>query len=271
MSEYNTPADFINLEEKRLVELMQKKAKTRNHGGLGDPLIMREAENKQAVANIFEKMREGKIPTNPVTAPDVVTNRLDENQKPGPQDNYGDDPPKPQKALPPTPPTKAEQLAGVEKQHNDGAITTKEYHNKKGSLQTEDFNLDVKFDEKIEEGKHDISTESLTNPKVKDIVSKLRAEAAKLRGEDVAQPDKPLVVKPADTPNGRLMENVEEPSYSLKKLNSMLYRAQDRFNQTDNPVYESIADELSSAIAEALLQNKKVVPKSKISGPARNF
>jgi hypothetical protein len=243
MSEYNTPADFINLEEKRLVELMQKKAKTRSHGSLGDTLIMREADNKQAVANIFEKMREGKIPSAPVTAPNTVT-RLDE------------------KAVEPVPavvPVPAPVLTETVKKEEPK------------SNAKDDFNLDIKFDEKLDEGKHDISTESLTNPKVKDMVSKLRAEAAKLRGEEIAQPDKALIVKSADTPPGRLMENVEEPTYTLKKLNSMLYRAQDRFNRTDNPVYESIADELSSAIAEALLQNKKVVPKSKISGPARNF
>ena len=136
---------------------------------------------------------------------------------------------------------------------------------------TDEFNVDPTFNETVErldEGKHDIPTESLTNPKVKDIVSKLRAEAAALRGVQLEEPK--MVVAPAETANAPLMEDANAPSFSLKKLNTMLYKVQDRFNNTGNQIYESMADELSTVIAEALLSNKQSVPKNKISKVTRS-
>jgi hypothetical protein len=246
MPELDATTDYINLEEKRLVELMKNKAKTKNHANLGDSVLGTGNTDKEALSSLFEKMHEGKISETPVTNPNAV-NRLDE------------------KAAEPVPvlvPVTAPVITEIVKE--------KELKVK------DDFNLDTKFEEKIEEGKHDIPTESLTNPKVKDAVSKLRNMAAALRGESIQTTqnmEKPLIVRPVDGQNSTLMEGkvVEEPSYSLKKLNTMLYRAQDKFNQTGNGLYESIADELSSVIAEALLSNKKSVAKSKISGPTRNF
>ena len=136
------------------------------------------------------------------------------------------------------------------------------------TYENDEFNVDTNFREKLDEGKHDIPTDSLTNPKVKDIVSKLRSEAAKLRGEQIEEPKPGLVVAPA-TSNGPLMEDTV-PSFTLKKLNTMLYKAQDRFNNTGDAVYESMADELSTVIAEALLSNKTSIPKSKISKVTRS-
>jgi hypothetical protein len=132
----------------------------------------------------------------------------------------------------------------------------------------DEFNVDTTFNEKLDEGKHDTPTESLTNPKVKDIVSKLRAEAAKLRGEQVEEP-RQLIVAPAERAHAPLMEDVV-PSFTLKKLNTMLYKAQDRFNNTGDAIFESIADELSTVIAEALLSNKTSIPKNKISKVTRS-
>lgn len=253
MSDNEAVSEFMELEEKKLMEAMMAKAKTRAHSSLGDSLIKREEDNKKAVANIFTKMSEGKIPEAPVTAPNVVVNRLDEDKPKVPSEPE------------PNPAPVLNETAG--RFRGDKKIFPKIEEKK------DDFNLNVKFEEKVEEARHDIPTESLTNPKVKDAVSKLRNMAAELRGESTQtiNMEKPLIVRPADGQKSTLVESVEEPSYSLKKLNSMLYRAQDKFNQTDNPVYESIADELSSVIAEALLSNKKSVPKSKISKPARAF
>jgi hypothetical protein len=246
MPQQDAVADYINLEEKRLVELMKNKAKTRNHASLGDSVLGTGNTDKEAVSRLFEKMREGKISEAPVTDPTTV-NRLDE------------------KAAEPVPALVPESAP----------VLTETVGRFRGDKK-DDFNLNTKFEEKLDEGKHDIPTESLTNPKVKDAVSKLRAMAASLRGESIQTQttqnmEKPLIVRAADGQKSTLMENIEEPSYSLKKLNTMLYRAQDKFNQTGNNLYESIADELSTVIAEALLSNKKSVAKSKISGPTRNF
>lgn len=253
--EQDAVADYVNFEEKRLMEMMKNKAKTKNHANLGDSVRGTGNTDKEAISRLFEKMHEGKISEAPVTDPNSVSNRLDEKAA------------EPVLALAPVVTPIVETVGRF---RGDKAAPAPVVEKK------DDFNLDTKFEEKLDEGKHDIPTESLTNPKVKDTVSKLRSMAAALRGESVSTQttqnmEKPLIVRPADGQKSTLMENVEEPSYSLKKLNTMLYRAQDRFNQTGNALYESIADELSTVIAEALLSNKKSVIKSKISGPTRNF
>ena len=234
-SEHEAMSEMLNMEEKHLLDKMKNRART-NSARLEETVLKKEEASKQAVANIFNKMREGKIPEAPVTAPDKVAPRLDEVKPPDPKPIVEEKPVKP-----------------VEKKMED------------------DFNLDTTFTEKLEEVRHEIPTESLTNPKVKDTVTKLRNMARELRGESVPSPAPPerLVVQPADSK--QLVESKQEPVFTLKQLNSMLYRAQDKFNQTGNGLYESIADELSTVIAEALLSNKKAVPKSKISGPTRSF
>lgn len=259
MSEHDAMSEMLNMEEKYFLDKKKKQSQA-NSARLQETVQRKKEANDKALVNIFEKMRVGEIPAAPVTN-SIPVQRLDEKEEApfhDPEETKIVKAPTKESAAP-------KKSLSVERPHygSEAKPMTK-------SKVNDDFNIDTTFSEKLNEVQHEIPTESLTNPQVKDTVTKLRNMAKQLRGEDVAQPDKPLVVQPVNAPHGQLMESTE-PVFSLKQLNTMLYRAQDKFNQTGNNLYESIADELSTVIAEALLSNKKSVPKTKISGPTRSF
>lgn len=116
-----------------------------------------------------------------------------------------------------------------------------------------EFGIKESFEETLNE-KHIVKTEDIKDKKTREVVEKLRTMAADLR-------------------NGKRVniDESEQVQIDVKTLNNALFIAQSLFNRDKGAMYDEVADDLSSAIAECLLSNRNCVAADRLSKDTLEF
>jgi hypothetical protein len=116
-----------------------------------------------------------------------------------------------------------------------------------------EFGIKESFEETLNE-RHIVKTEDIKDSKTREVVEKLRAMAADLRSGKRVNIDESTKVQ-----------------IDVKTLNNALFMAQSLFNRDKISMYDAVADDLSSAIAECLLSNRSYVEADKLTKDTLEF